>query len=206
MHRLGIFVEHGFGLAEVLRRTALDHIGCQGPRASGKADQRYAAVKLAANGAYRVHHVAQVFLRIRNGQRLDVGHVADDLLEPWPFACLEIQPKTHGVRHGEDVGEQDRRIQRVALKRLKGDFTGQFGIHAQAHEVARLAAAGPVLREVAPGLSHHPHRGDVDRLLEQGAEKAIILQGSHVWVPAKKWRHCRKAQNKRHGERRAFYL
>src|SRR5690606_28144522 len=55
-----------------------------------------------------------------------------------------------------------------------------------AHEVAGLGAAGAVFRQVATGLAHHPHGGYVDGLLEQGTEEAIVLQSSHVQVPAKK--------------------
>ena len=66
VHRLRVFVEHRLGFAEVLRGAAFDHVGRQGPRASGETDQRYAAVEFAANGTHRVHHVAQILLRIGN--------------------------------------------------------------------------------------------------------------------------------------------
>jgi hypothetical protein len=137
-----------------------------------------------ANGAHRVHHVAQVLLRIGNRQRLDVRCTAHHLLEARTFAGLEVQAEPHGVRHGEDIGEEDRGIQWIAIQRLQGHLAGELRIHAQAHEVTGLGAAGPVFGQVAAGLAHHPHRGDVDRLLEQGTKETVVLQGSHGRVPA----------------------
>jgi hypothetical protein len=83
------------------------------------------------------------------------------------------------------VREQDRRVQRVAVQRLQGDLAGELRVHAQAHEVAGLGAAGAVLRQVAAGLAHHPHRGDVYGLLEQCTQETIVLQGSHVGIRKK---------------------
>ena len=180
VHGLRVVVEHGLGLAEVLARAALDHVGGQGPGAAGEADQRHPAVQFAADGAHRIHHVAQVLLRVGNRQGLDVRGAGDDLLEARSLAGLEVQALPHGMGDGQDVGEEDRRVQlRVAVQRLQGDFAGELGVHHQAHEVPGLGPAGAVLGQVATGLAHHPHRGDVDGLLEQGAEEAVVLQGSH---------------------------
>ncbi|MNQ89874.1 hypothetical protein D3C85_1051960 [compost metagenome] len=82
--------------------------------------------------------------------------------------------------NGQDVGEQNRRVQlRVAVERLQGDFAGELGVHHQLHEVAGLGPAGAVLRQVTAGLTHHPHRGDIDGLLEQGTQETVVLQGGH---------------------------
>jgi hypothetical protein len=83
------------------------------------------------------------------------------------------------------MSEQDRRVQRVAVQRLQGDFAGELRVHAQAHEVTGLGAAGAVFRQVAAGLAHHPHRGDVYGLLEQGTQETVVLQGSHVGIRKK---------------------
>ena len=186
VHGLRVVVEHGLGLAEVFRRAAFDHVGGQGPGAAGEADQRHAAIELAADGADGVHHVTEVFVRVRDRQRFDVGQGADDFLETRAFAGLEVQALAHGVRNGEDIGEEDGRIQlRVAVQRLQGDFAGELRVHAQAHEVAGLGAAGAVFRQVATGLTHHPHRGDVYGLLEQGTKETVVLEGSHVGIRKK---------------------
>lgn len=147
-----------------------------------EADQRHAAVQFAADGADRAHHIAQIFLRVGDRQRFNVGRGADDLLETRAFAGFEVQAQAHGIGDGEDVREQNRRVQRVALQRLQGDLAGKLRVHAQAHEVTGLGAAGAVLRQVAPGLAHHPHRGDVYRLLEQCTQETVVLQGSHVGI------------------------
>ncbi|MNT24314.1 hypothetical protein D3C72_1597810 [compost metagenome] len=206
MQGLRIVVGHGLGLAEVLRRAAFDHVGGQGPRAAGEADQRHAAVELAADGADRVHHVAKVFLRVGDRQRFDVGRGADDLLEARAFAAFEVQAQAHGIRDGEDVREQDRRVQRVAVQRLQGDLAGELRVHAQAHEVTGLGAAGAVLRQVAAGLAHHPHRGDVYGLLEQCTQETIVLQGSHVGIRKNSAGIFSDAQRKGTAVCRAFSL
>jgi hypothetical protein len=165
---------------------ALVHVGGQGPWAAGEADQRHAAVKLAADGADGVHHVAEVFLWVGDRQGFDIGEGADDFLETRAFAGLKVQALAHGVRDGEDVGEEDGRVQlRVAIQRLHRDFAGELRVHAQAHEVAGVGAAGAVFRQVATGLTHHPHRGDVHGLLEQGTKETVVLEGSHVGIRKK---------------------
>ncbi len=189
MHGLGVVVEHGLALAEVLRRAALDHVGGQRPGATGEADQWRATIELAADGAHGIHHVAKILLGIGNRQRLDVGQAADLLAEARPFAGLEVQPLAHGIGDGEDVGKENRRVDlRIAIQRLQGNLARQLRILHQTHEIAGLGTGGAVFRQVTPGLPHHPHRGDVDRLLEQGTKETVVLQGSHVWVPAKKCR------------------
>ncbi|CAI8744343.1 NAD-specific glutamate dehydrogenase [Pseudomonas sp. IT-P74] len=183
---LRVVVEHGFGLAVVFRRAAFDHVGRQGPWAASKADQRHTAIQLAADGADRVHHVAQVFLRIRNRQGFDVGQGADDFPEARTFTGFEVQALAHGIGDGQDVGKEDRRIQLwIAVERLHRDFASERRVHAQAHEIAGLGTAGAVFRQVATGLTHHPHWGDVYGLLEQGAQETVVLQGSHVGIRKK---------------------
>ena len=180
MHGLRVVVEHGFGLAEVLRRAAFDHIGGQRPGAAGKADQWHAAIQLTANGAHGVHHITQILLWIGDRQRFDISHAADDFLETRAFAGFKIQALAHGVGDGQDVREQNRRIElRVTIQRLDGDLAGQLRVLHQLDEVTRFGAGSAVLRQVTTGLAHHPHRGDVDRLLEQSTKEAVVLQGGH---------------------------
>ncbi|MCY1435328.1 hypothetical protein D9M71_514180 [compost metagenome] len=181
-----VVVEHGLGLAEVLGRAAFDHVGGQGPWAAGEANQRHATVELAADGADRVHDVAQVFLRVGDRQRFDVGQGADDFLEARAFAGLEVQTLAHGIGNGQDVGEQDGRIQLwITVQRLHCDFASERRVHAQAHEVTGLGTAGAVFGQVTARLAHHPHRGDVYGLLEQGTKETVVLQGSHVGIREK---------------------
>ena len=180
VHGLRVVVEHRLGLAEVAAGAALDHVGGQGPGAAGEADQRHAAVQLAADGAHGIHHVAQVLLGVGNRQGLDIGHARHHLLEARTLAGFEVQALAHGIGDGEDVGEEDRGVDlRVAIQRLDGHFAGQLGVLHQADEVTGLGAGGAIFRQVTTGLAHHPHGRDVDGLLEQGAQETVVLQGGH---------------------------
>jgi hypothetical protein len=58
------------------------------------------------------------------------------------LALGEGQAQAHGVGHGQDVAEQDGRVQREALQRLQRDFGGVVHIGGQAHEAAGLGAGG----------------------------------------------------------------
>ena len=102
----------------------------------------------------------------QGGHRLLVPYRA---LEAGTLAFAEVEAQAHGVGDGEDVGEENGGIQGEALQGLEGDFAGQLRVHAQIHEAAGARAGGPVLGEIAAGLAHHPHRGDVHRLALQGA-------------------------------------
>jgi hypothetical protein len=84
------------------------------------------------------------------------------------LALGEIEPEPHRVRHREDVREQDRGVEREAVERLQRHLAGEIRVHAQVHEAAGLLPRGAVLGQVSPGLAHHPHRGDIDRLAEEG--------------------------------------
>ena len=176
---LRLCIHHLLDLGEGLGAAPLHHVGGQGPGAAGEADQRHFALELAANGAHRVHHVAQLVFRIRDGQRLHVGHGGDRTLEARAFTLLEVEAQPHGVGHGQDVGEEDGGIEGIAAQRLQGDFTGQLGVAAQGHEVPRDGAGRLVFRQVAASLTHHPHRGHVHILAQQGTQVSIVLQLFH---------------------------
>ncbi len=123
VHGVRVVVKHGLGFAEVFGGAAFNHIGGQCPWATRETNQRHAAIQGRANGAHGVHHVAKVFFRIRDWQGFNVGQAADDFLETRAFAGFKVQALAHGVGNGEDVGEQDGRIQLwVAVQRLQGDF------------------------------------------------------------------------------------
>jgi hypothetical protein len=85
------------------------------------------------------------------------------------------------VRHREDVGEQDRRIEIETPERLQRDFAGQFRIAAQAHEVARLLTQLAVLGQIAAGLPHDPYRCARHRLAQQRAYQEIVSERRGHW-------------------------
>ena len=148
----------------------------QCPRAAGEADQRNAAIELTTDRADGVHDVVEIPLRIRRGQRRDVSSGTHRLAELGAFAGLEVEPEPHGIRNGQDVGEQDRRIQRIALERLQRHLAGQIGVAAQIHETAGLGSGLTILGKVAASLAHHPDRRAIHRLASQRPQQAIVVQ------------------------------
>ena len=175
--RLGI--HHLLDLGEGLGAAPLHHVGGQGPGTAGEADQRHFALELAAYGAHRIHHVAELVFRIRNGQRLHVSHGFDGSLEARAFTLFEIETQPHGVGHGQDVGEEDGGIERITAQGLQGDFTSQLGVAAQGHEVPRDGAGRLVFRQITASLAHHPYWCHVHVLAQQGTQVSIVLQLFH---------------------------
>ena len=175
--RLG--VHHLFNHGEGFAAASFNHIGRQRPRAAGEANQRHFTFQLAADGAYGVHHVAQLAFRIGDRQLIHVGFAFDWGGETRAFTGFEVQAKAHCIRNGQNIREEDRSIQREAAQRLERHFAGQLGIFAQRHKIARLRARGFVLREIASRLAHHPHRGDINGLAQQRTQITIVLQFGH---------------------------
>ncbi len=177
MHGFRIGIHQAFHMTEVLAGTALDHISGQCPRAAGETDQRHAAVQLTADGGHGTHDVIEITLDIRHAQRRDFLGSPHCLAEFRAFAGLEVKAQPHGIRDGQDVGEQDGGIQREALQRLQRHLAGTRGVHAQVHEATGLTADFAIFRQIAASLAHHPDGSTVDRLTGQRAQEAIILQG-----------------------------
>src|SRR5690606_40599226 len=71
--------------------------------------------------------------------------------------------------------------------------SGGWGLHAasdsiptrRSSDLAGIGATGAVFRQVATGLTHHPHGRDVYGLLEQGTKETVVLEGSHVGIRKK---------------------
>ena len=174
-------VEHEFfNATEIATAATLDHVGRERPRAAGEADERDFAVEFFPNQPHRVHDVPEVVFRVRHAEPGDVGFAAHRLAEAWAFAVLEIKLKPHGVGDGEDVGEQNRGIERKTAQRLQRHLAGELGRRAQRHKVAGLLAHRAVLGQVAPRLAHDPHRRDVHRLAQQRTQQTVVFQFDHM--------------------------
>ena len=164
---------------DVVAAGPFDHVAGQGPGAAREADQGHAAVQSLADGRDRVEDVAQL-VHVGHGQLGDCRFVADHALELRALALLKREAQAHGIGHGEDVAEQDGRVERVALERLQRDLGGVVGIGGQAHEAAGLGARGAVLRQVAAGLAHQPEGRVVSGLAQAGAQEVVVLErGKH---------------------------
>ena len=164
MQRCRIGVHHFFDFSEGLAAAALYHVGRQRPGTAGETDQRHFAVEVFANGAHRIHNIAKFLLGIGHRQFIDIGAAGNGMRETRAFAGFEVESQPHRVGDRQDIAEEDRRIKRIAAQRLQGDFTRQFGVFAQRHKITGYGARRFVLRQITPGLSHHPYRRDIDRL------------------------------------------
>ena len=47
-----------------------------------------------------------------------------------------MQSQSHRIGNGQNVGKQNRRVERKALERLQRNLGGQIGIGAKRHEAA----------------------------------------------------------------------
>ena len=169
-------VEQRLDGAEISARCALHHVARQRPGAAGKADQRHPSGQRLADAAHGVEHIAQA-IQVGNGQPCDVGLGAHGAGELGAFAFSEGQAQTHGIGHGEDVAEQNGRIQRITLQRLQGGFGGQVWRGGQSHETACAGAQGAVFGKMTAGLAHEPDGCLVHRQAHAGPQEAVVAQG-----------------------------
>ncbi len=175
MHQVRTVVQHRLDGMELARAFAFDHVASQGPRAAGKANQRHAAIELGTDLRDRLENIVQL-AQIRGLQRHHVFFITQRPLELGAFAIGEIQAQSHGVRHGQDVGKQNRGIQRETVKRLQRDFGGVIGIGRQTHERTGATAGFAILRQIAAGLAHQPQRRVFSWLAQQCAQEGVVLE------------------------------
>ena len=178
VHQVGAAVHEALHMAIVVAAGPLDHVAGQGPGAAGKTDQRHAAAPIGqcqdlADGGHRVEHIAQL-VHVGHRQTGHIGLLTHRLGKPRAFAGRKAQAQAHGVGHRENVGEQDGRVQRIAVQRLQRDLGGEVGAGGQAHEAAGPCTGGVVFGQIAAGLAHQPHRRVVGGLAQARAQKLVI--------------------------------
>ncbi|MDT4845062.1 hypothetical protein FQZ97_790370 [compost metagenome] len=176
VHQVRAAVHQRLHRAVVVRAAAFHHVASQRPGAARKTNQRHPAVERLADAGDRVEHVAQL-VHVGHGQLRHVRLGAHGALELRAFAQGKRQPQAHGVGHGQDVGKQDGRVQRIALQRLQRHLGGVVHVRCQPHEAARLRARGAVFGQIAPGLAHQPHGRVLGGLAQTGAQESVVLQG-----------------------------
>ena len=121
-------------------------------------DKSHAAGEGLADFAHCIRDVAQFPARVRHLQRADRGFVAQRPLEFRSFALGEVQPEAHRVGDGQDVGKEDRGIEREAIEGLQRHFGCIRRVLGECEEAAGLLAGCVVFREVAARLAHQPDR------------------------------------------------
>ncbi|MDR8804351.1 hypothetical protein FEP89_05107 [Burkholderia multivorans] len=182
VHQVGTRIRHRLYGAEIVRAAALDHVARERPRAAGEADQRHALAALAIGErapdlAYRIGHVAERRADVGDRELRDVGLGAHRMRELRPFADLEVEAEAHGVGNRQDVGEQDRGVERKALERLQRHFGREIGILREAEEAAGPRARRVVFRQIAARLAHEPDRRVVGRLAQKRTQEGVVEQG-----------------------------
>jgi hypothetical protein len=130
--QIGTAVEPLADTKEVISAAATcHHVTGQRPGASGKANERHPALKFMANKPYGVAHVTQRAFHLHLRKGIDIGLRLNATMKARALAFDKMQAQAQGVRHGEDVREENRRIKAIPIDRLQGHFAGQFGRFAQ---------------------------------------------------------------------------
>ena len=169
--RRGLAIHQPLDRAEAFLALALHQVGGNGERRAAEANQRRAAVELAAQQADRIGHERHR-LRGRTGlEAIDLRARADRIGNLRPR--LERHRDAECIERHHDVGEQDRRIHLEAAQRLQRHLGGQFRRAAHGQEIV-AAADLAVFGQVAAGLPHDPQRRAIDRLAPAGAQKTIV--------------------------------
>ena len=133
-------------------------------------------MQLAARKRDRVEDVAQP-LQVGRRQRTHSALVAQRPLERRALALREAQSQPHRVGHREDVGKDDRGVERKAPDRLQRHLACELGRLREREEASGLEPRLVVFGEVAPRLPHDPHRRVRRRLAQQCPQEDIVRHG-----------------------------
>ena len=157
--RLG--VEPGFA------RAPLDAVAGQREGRAGEADHRNRIVEPRAGGPHDVHHVAERLEILQLMEPLHVGRFSKRIVDHRALPHRELKIHAHRLEDGEQIAEDDRRIDTEPVDRGDHHFRRQSRILHQPHEVNLLPHAA-VFRQVAARLSHQPHGRAFHRLAAAG--------------------------------------
>src|SRR6185503_11846710 len=158
-----------FHLSVVLRSSAFDHVSRERPRRTGEADKRHRAVELSPQRSDYFHYEASFLYWVRHYQPVDLLSRADWIGELGAFLLSEFHLLTHRFDGNQNVAEHDHRVDAEDSIRLERNLDGKFRRLAQGEEVGVLANRA-VLRQIAPRLTHHPHRGSFYRFPARGTD------------------------------------
>ena len=117
MQKIRSGIKHAAGAREVRAAAALDHVAGERERAARKTEQRDAAAKRALDRGHGIENVGEA----RERGRLELADgclIVERPLEARAVAFDETKPETHRIGNGQDVGEQNRRIERKPRQRL----------------------------------------------------------------------------------------
>ena len=166
--RLG--VHHPLHVQEVAAGLALDQVAGDGERAAAEADHGLVGAQLAPDDRDRFEDERHRFLRLRNGQLLDVGERADRPLDHRADVLDELDLHAHAEQRQHDVREHHRRVDVVAADRLQGHLGAELRLVADLEERVGLPDLA-ILRQRAARLAHEPDRRALGWLEARGADE-----------------------------------
>ncbi len=141
--------------AKIPAAPAFDHVGGDGPRCPGEADQRGLRPERRTHAPNRFEHGFEPQESTRGIQPRNAGGIGDRI-EHGSFAVPVGEPLPQRVRQHQDVGKEDRGIHAEPPYRLQGQLGRQGGSEAQLDKILRLASHPAIFGQVAAGLSHQP--------------------------------------------------
>ena len=156
----------------IRRAVAGDHVARHRPGRAAEADQRGLGGQGGLDPLHGLEHRREarpVGLDAQSGEILS----GLDRRQARALAALEAHALAERVGHHQNVGEQDRGVEAEAADRLQRRLGGEGGRVAEVDEGARRGADFPVFREVAPGLTHQPHRRNRLAFAVQRGEKRL---------------------------------
>ena len=77
----------------------------------------------------------------------------------------------HGVRHDQDIGEQDSSVEAEPVDRLERDLARCLAVIGHGEEAALLGAQFAIFGKVPASLAHEPERDLVRALAVQSVEQ-----------------------------------
>ena len=92
-------------------------------------------------------------------------------VESRSLAFFKRHTLTKRLRHDQDIGKHDRRIETEAADRLQRYLRGEYRIKTEIEKTASLFPNGSVFRKIAPSLSHQPDRRSGVSVVRQRAEQ-----------------------------------
>ena len=108
-----------------------------------------------------------------------------------PSPSTNSRPESHRPGDGQDVGEQDRRIEREPVQRLQGDLARELRGAAQRKEAAGARPRRPIFGEIATGLAHEPDRRTVDGFPRKRPQQTIIHRSRPSSGPDRALERCK---------------
>ena len=99
--------------------------------------------------------------------------VSHRIVDDRTLAFRKLQAEAHRFKRQQDVGKNDRRIERKAIDRLKRDLRSQFGCLAQLED-RMFRAERTIFSHITARLAHEPDRRTIDRLTPAGFEETFV--------------------------------